>query len=668
MGLPCRSEEGQGKKPTREIENSIGMKLVLIPPGKFTMGSPQNEKGRNKDEDQREIEIKEAFHLGIHEVTQAQFEKVMGINPSYFSACATGRQGADYESWSKPGGGKDKVKGLGNTTDFPVENVSWHEAVEFCKKLSALPAEQKAGRSYRLPSEAEWEYACRGGASSTQVFHFGNNLSSAQANFRGTMPYGGAAKGSWLERTCKVGSYQPNAFGLYDMHGNVWEWCMDSYEYQGDRGFRVRRGGSWGESGEQCRSAIRLRRAPDDHRWNLGFRIVMVAAAAVPTPAREPAARATKVPRGDARGVCPPAGQGVACLDVHDDATRIALGTIAPAGDPNVLLLDGNGKLLRQQRAGQRWINQVALGTDEVVRAVSTMPAGRAGDMPEVFRLGTDGVTAEAIAWRRGQYADGYFHYGDHSNHVTRLLTRMGPSAVVVNGDQVHWLGAAGKAVSFPLQPTAIPVAVAGDPTGVVVVGTTATPSKQDEAPPNLHVLASSQLKPLWSRPLNPETVEASRLERGRYGTPTLPDGRREELPQRDDKVWVPLAVAVHVAGAKRLVAAADYQGWQRWVRSSATGQDENLGVRFMPARPAVTVYDQDGKAIRRFALDTFAHPFWCDLRFGSDGKWLLAWPLSWTSRGLAGQALLPADADAADLYTSRGQDWLIFKGLEVEG
>src|SRR5215470_6960168 len=121
--------------------------------------------------------------------------------------------------------------------------------------------------------------------------------------------------------------------------------------------------------------------------------------AAVPVPAREPADSETKVPRWDARGVGLPAWQGVACLDVNDDATRIALGTIAPAGDPNVLLLDADGKLLRQQRAGQRWINQVALGPDEVVRAVCTMPAGRSGDMPEVFRLGADAVATEEIAW-----------------------------------------------------------------------------------------------------------------------------------------------------------------------------------------------------------------------------------------------------------------------------
>jgi metallo-beta-lactamase class B len=373
--------------------------------------------------------------------------------------------------------------------------------------------------------------------------------------------------------------------------------------------------------------------------------------AAVLVQAQQPANLETKVPRWDARGVGLPSWQGIACLDVNDDATRIAVGTIAPAGDPSVLLLNGDGILLRQQRAGQRWINQVALGADDVLRAVCTMPAGRAGDMPEVFRLGPDNVTVEAIDWRRGQYADGYFHYGDHSNHVTRLLTRSGPSAAVVNGSQVQWLGAAGNTVSFPVQPTAIPVAMAGDPTGAVVVGTTAAPSKSDAAPPNLHVLVPLRPKPFWSRPLNTETAEAPRPEKGCYGTPTLPDGRREELPQRDEKVWAPLAVAIHADGEKRLVAAADYQGWQRWVRSSATDHDENLGVRFMPTRPAVTIYDQDGKVVRRFAPETFAHAFWCDLQFFPDGKRLLASPHAWTSRGLASQALLPADENAADLY-----------------
>jgi metallo-beta-lactamase class B len=375
--------------------------------------------------------------------------------------------------------------------------------------------------------------------------------------------------------------------------------------------------------------------------------------------AREPSAPKTKVPAWDARGVGPLPWQGVACLDVNDDATHIALGTIAPPGDPNVLLLDGDGKLLRQQSAGQRWINQAALGADDVFRVVCTMPAGRAGDMPELFRLTADAVASEGLSWRRNNYADGYFHYGDHSNHITRLLVRQGASAAAIDGDQVHWLGATGTTATatFPLAEAAVPVAAAAGAKGIVVVGTTAAPSKQDEAPANLHILHPSSKKPLWSRPLSKETAEAPRPEKGLYGNPTLPDGRREELPQRDDKVWAPLAVAVQVedaedpAAAKRLVAAADYQGWQRWVRSSATGKEESLGVRFLPSRPAVTIYDRDGKTVRRFGPDRFEHPFWCDLRFLADGKRLLAWPHSWTSRGLAGQPLLPADEAAADVY-----------------
>src|SRR5205807_8358829 len=127
---------------------------------------------------------------------------------------------------------------------------------------------------------------------------------------------------------------------------------------------------------------------------------------------------------------------------------------------------------------------------------------------------------------------------------------------------------------TFPLQETAIPVAAAVGRDGVVVIGTTAAPSKKDDSPPNLHVVHSSRPKPVWSRPVSPKTPEAPRPEKGRYGKPTLPDGTREELPQRDEKIWAPLAVAVHVepgddaTKAKRLVVAADYQGWQRWVRS----------------------------------------------------------------------------------------------------
>src|SRR5262249_21628420 len=149
-----------------------------------------------------------------------------------------------------------------------------------------------------------------------------------------------------------------------------------------------------------------------------------------------------------------------------------------------------HGKLLRQQHAGQRWINQVALDGD-VVRAVCTMPAGKAGDNSELFRLTADGVAADRINWRRTSYAEGYFHYGDHSNHVSRRLTRKAPNTIAINGDQVHWFGVGKDSVSrsFPLDEAAVPVAGAVDEIGGVVVGTTAAPSKQGPTPANLHVL-----------------------------------------------------------------------------------------------------------------------------------------------------------------------------------
>jgi len=217
------------------------------------------------------VEITKPFYLGVYEVTQRQYRAIMGKNPSHFCA------GGPFAS---------NVKDL-DTDDFPVETVSWAEAVEFCKKLSALTGERAAGRVYRLPREAEWEYACRGGASSSAAVAFGNSLSSTQANFDGNIPYGGAEKGRRLKRTCRVGSYKPNAFGLYDMHGNVCEWCADWY----DEGYyktgpprdpagpvtgsvRVFRGGSWDDYGWFCRSASR-RHSPGERFNHVGFRVAL---------------------------------------------------------------------------------------------------------------------------------------------------------------------------------------------------------------------------------------------------------------------------------------------------------------------------------------------------------------------------------------------------------
>jgi formylglycine-generating enzyme required for sulfatase activity len=269
------------------------MKLALVPAGKFVMGSPQGEKERF-DEPQHEVEITKPFYLGVYEVTQKQFKEVMGYNPSCFSRNGAGRAGRKYvEAW-KPAGGKGKLGNVFVTDDFPVENVSHDEAVEFCKKLTALVAEKRAKLTYRLPTEAEWEYACRGGTSSEEPFHFAKpsrKLSSAQANFDGNYPYGGAAAGDNLGRTCKVGSYKPNKLGLYDMHGNVEEWCSDwsakdyySYSPRKDppgpaKGTdRVIRGGGWTSDAGMCRAASRLAYVPHVPAASVGIRVAAVRA------------------------------------------------------------------------------------------------------------------------------------------------------------------------------------------------------------------------------------------------------------------------------------------------------------------------------------------------------------------------------------------------------
>lgn len=186
------------------IKNSIGMEFVKIPSGVFTMGSPANEWQRDKNESpQREVNIGNEFYLGKYEVTQEEYQKIMGINPSNFKDCPR----------------------------CPVENINWNDAKEFIFKLNSL----NDGYEYRLPSEAEWEFAARAGKTTPFTIGDGNNLSSDLANFDGRNPFRDAPKGKYLERTAFVGSYPPNPFGLYDMNGNVWEWCEDIYKenYEG---------------------------------------------------------------------------------------------------------------------------------------------------------------------------------------------------------------------------------------------------------------------------------------------------------------------------------------------------------------------------------------------------------------------------------------------------
>jgi uncharacterized protein (TIGR02996 family) len=247
-----------------EITNSIGMRLALIPPGRFRMGSPPGEKGRYRNEKMREATVARAFYLGVFPVTQRQYETVTGDNPSHHR---------DSEE-------DDSEFRTGDTSDFPVEWVSWPEATEFCRLLTQRERESRRGRTYRLPTEEEWEYACRGGASSSTPFHYGVSLSSTQANFNGDKP-SGAGKGPYLARPSAVGSYLPNAFGIYDMHGNVMEWCQDwlgNPDGPGEGRERVMRGGSCFSPARHCRSAQRISAEPEGKAIWVGFRVALAPA------------------------------------------------------------------------------------------------------------------------------------------------------------------------------------------------------------------------------------------------------------------------------------------------------------------------------------------------------------------------------------------------------
>ena len=252
-----RTSDGPEKKLTatlaEKIVNTLGMELVLVKPGRFQMGCPQGERGDDYEKPQHWVRITQPFYIGVHEVTQRQYQEVTGKNPSTFTAAKVGM----------------------DTSRFPVENVTYGEAEEFCRLLSER--EKDKGRQYRLPTEAEWEYACRGGHKyeKSAPFYFREptfSLDATQANFDSNFPYGGADKKKSLERTAAVGSFQPNALGLFDMHGNVWEWCADDKriypkaELKDDlkdpvgsknSGSHVLRGGSWFNLGSNCRASFR---------------------------------------------------------------------------------------------------------------------------------------------------------------------------------------------------------------------------------------------------------------------------------------------------------------------------------------------------------------------------------------------------------------------------
>jgi formylglycine-generating enzyme required for sulfatase activity len=238
----------------------IILEMVAIPGGTFLMGSPATEKYRHDDESPQHTVRVAPFFMAKYPVTQAQWRAVAAFPKINIDL--------------KPD--PSDFKGANR----PVEQVNWHEAVEFCARLS-----QKTGKTYRLPSEAEWEYACRAGT--TTPFHFGETITPDLANYDGgDSTYASETKGIYREQTTDVGSFLPNAFGLYDMHGNVWEWCADPWhenyqgapvdgsvwEFGGNQNSRLQRGGSWFSNPRHCRSAYRLRSEPDIRSSSLGFR------------------------------------------------------------------------------------------------------------------------------------------------------------------------------------------------------------------------------------------------------------------------------------------------------------------------------------------------------------------------------------------------------------
>jgi formylglycine-generating enzyme required for sulfatase activity len=259
--VPLAGDEKKPAKVLKHMEVDLGgrvkMKFAYIEAGKFMMGSPNNEKPRHQAEWQHEVEITKGYWMGVYEVTQEEYEKVLDKNPSHFKGAR-----------------------------LPVERVSWYWAMEFCKKLS-----KKEGKRFDLPTEAEWEYACRAGTKT--AYHYGDTLSPKQANFNFPVAWNSRVDKNAprpLGKTAPVGSYGPNAFGLHDMHGNVSEWCKDWFRVEyyksspprdpqgptipGNEPGHVLRGGNFARLDRECRSASRWFLRENWGDWS-GFRVVL---------------------------------------------------------------------------------------------------------------------------------------------------------------------------------------------------------------------------------------------------------------------------------------------------------------------------------------------------------------------------------------------------------
>ncbi|MEY2911457.1 MAG: hypothetical protein RLZZ184_766, partial [Cyanobacteriota bacterium] len=253
QGKIIKQTNKSAKYFTEELGNGVLLEMVQIPAGKFMMGSQENEQGIESNEKPQHQVTVTSFWMAKYPLTQAQYQAIIGTSPSRFK---------------------------GNNR--PVENVSWNDAIAFCEKLS-----QRTGKGYRLPSESEWEYACRAGT--TTPFYFGETITPELVNYNGNHPYAAAPKGQYRGQTTDVGIFPPNAFGLYDMHGNVWEWCLDdwhdnyinaprnstSWKSKNSR-WKLLRGGSWFYRASYSRSANRFKLSRENTYSHVGFRVVVV--------------------------------------------------------------------------------------------------------------------------------------------------------------------------------------------------------------------------------------------------------------------------------------------------------------------------------------------------------------------------------------------------------
>jgi formylglycine-generating enzyme required for sulfatase activity len=274
----------------------VKIPLVKIPAGEFLMGSPLDEAERYDDEGPQHVVTLGSFSIGRMPITQAQWREVaewqplageswgreLDPEPSFFQTRS------NLKAWNYSVGRFSTLEGEANSDQRPVDNVSWLDAMEFCERLS-----RRTGRHYTLPSEAQWEYACRAG--SITPFHFGPTITPELANYDGNYTYGEGPKGAYRQQTTPVGLFPVNPWGLHDMHGNVWEWCLDHWHESYDNAPfdgrawidpaakdskaeeeqpRLLRGGSWYDGPRSCRSARRVHVRPGYASSDVGFRVV----------------------------------------------------------------------------------------------------------------------------------------------------------------------------------------------------------------------------------------------------------------------------------------------------------------------------------------------------------------------------------------------------------